>query len=613
MRFFLTLCALTSLLQILPAQSDEAARKLQLAQTLERSGDWKQATSLYEDLWLSDTTNYVYFDALHRAYSQLKEYDKALRLIEHRLRIRPSEFYLTAFLGGVYFDAGLRAQADSAWEALLRVQPRQRQMYALVAQQMQERRLFGRAIDTYRKGRAAVGNEAEFAQELAMLHSATQAYGDAVAEYLRILEQTPHQLGYVQSRIASFTIRDEGLRQAEASVSSAIARKPDNIQFRSLHAWILMEQGRFAEALPVYRTIDSLSAGNGAQVYTFAQAAVREGFYTEASRAFNDIIMLTPPSPLRSQALYGMAQAYEQARAGNPVSSAAAPEAAGLVPESMPPPDSALMAYARVIGEYPGSQPAIQSMFRIGIIRYERLFDLDGAMQAFDEVRKDRRAGNLAWDALLMSTDVLVAKGDVPGARSRLLEAPTPARTFLGERFTLQYARLSYYLGEFNLAQGMLRGVIETLSGDAANDGLTLYYHIQDGAVDSASLASFAKAEVLELQRKHAEALQYYREVSVNARTAMLASRSRLSVAEMLVMLGKPEQAITLLDSVVTTYQTDVLRDRALFRVGSLYQHQLKDTARARAAYEKFLVLFPTSVFADEVRHRVRILGKDPS
>ncbi len=593
------------------AQTDEQTRKLQIAQSLEQAGDWKQAAVLYEDLWRSDTTNYVYFDALRMAYSQMKEYDKALGLISHRMRMRPAEFYLAAYLGGTWFDAGQHQRADSVWEALLQVQPRQRQMYVLVAQQMQERRLFGRAIDTYLKGRAATGNDAEFAQELALLHSAMQTYGEAVREYLRILEQTPHQLGYVQSRIASFTIRDEGLRQAAEVVAEAVKRQPARTQFRALQAWLLMEQGRYADALPVYRTIDSLSGTNGAQVFSFAQSAARAGQFAVAIEAYGDIVAITPPSQLRPQAMYGMAQAYEQTLPDRSGGVSVLVHQDPYVPESMQASDSAQVLYQRVIQEYPGSQPALEALFRIGVIRYERLFDLDGALRAFDEIRADRRAGNLAWEALLMSTTVRVARGDVEGARAMLTTAPQQARGYLQDRFTLQYARLSYLLGQYELSLGMLRGVTESLSRDAANDALTLFYHIQEGSSDSSSLALFAKAELLQQERKYAEALGLYKEVSVVARTAMLGSRSRIAVAEMLTTLGRPGEAVVLLDSVVRTYPSDVLRDRALYLMGVLYEERLGDRQQASDAYEKFLALFPTSVFADNVRQRVRSLRKD--
>jgi tetratricopeptide (TPR) repeat protein len=611
MRIVYTILIAVQLVAALSAQSDEQSRKLQIAQSLERSGDWKQATVLYEDLWSSDTTNYVYFDALRRAYAQLKEYGKAMTLLEHRLRMRPSEIFLAAQLGGLYFDAGRREQADSVWQHILRGQPRQRQLYVLVAQQMQTRRLFGRAIETYRAGRTATGNQADFVQELALLHSATQEYGKAVEEYLRLLVQSPHQLGYVQSRIASFTIREEGLQQAQTVVARAVEDQPENVPIHTLYAWVLMERDLYVDALDTYRTIDRLTRSNGAQLFSFAEQAFREGRYTEAIRAYQDIASSPPPAPLRPRALYGMAESYEYLH--QPVSHDRRSLSlyASQVRENAPKPDTALMLYANIINEYPGSEPALRSRFRIGVITFNRLFDVDAALRAFDTIRKDRSAGGLTWEAYLMSADVLVAKGDVVGARKILEEAPPQARDHLQERLVLKRAWIEYLLGEHTKAQSMLSEVIQTLTRDGANDGLTLFYHVQEGVADSGSLAMFARGELLAWQRKYSEAFTYFEEVGRTARTALLSSRARIESADMLVLLGQSMTAIELLDSVVATHQSDVLRDRALFRVGTLYEEEIDDIPKAVQTYERFLQLFPTSLYADEARRRVRLLRKD--
>ncbi len=598
---------------VLVGQNDEATRKLQIAQSLEQAGDWQQASGLYEDLWRQDTANYVYFDALRRAYTQLKEHEKAIAVIEHRLRIRPTESYLAAYLGGVYFDAGRRPAADSVWMALLASAPKQRQLYVAVAQQMQERRLFGRAIETFQKGREVIGAPAEFAQELAFLHSATQSYEEAVGEYLRILEQTPHQLGYVQSRIASFTIRDEGLKQAERAIARAISRRPSNVQFKTLYAWVLMEQEKYPAALKTYRELDALSSANGAQLFNFAETAVRDGKLRIAVEAYSEIIMAVPQSSLRPHAMLGMAQAYERLSTVSVPKQAAAPPALQPIPETAVPADSALELYSRIMKEYPGSQPALLSLFRIGILRYERYADLDGALRALGDVRANPRSGILAWDALLAEADVLIARGDLPGARTLIQQAPQQARTYLAERLVLKEAWVEYLVGSFTAAQSILGKVIGSLNKDAANDGLTLYYFIQEGSADSSSLVLFARGELLIRQRKYSEALEIFRAVGRTARTAMLASRSRLESADMLVRLGKEREAIQLLDSIVTNHRTDVFRDRALFRIGTVYEERMGDTERARETYERFLALFPHSLFAEEARRRARALRSDPS
>jgi outer membrane protein assembly factor BamD (BamD/ComL family) len=51
-----------------------------------------------------------------------------------------------------------------------------------------------------------------------------------------------------------------------------------------------------------------------------------------------------------------------------------------------------------------------------------------------------------------------------------------------------------------------------------------------------------------------------------------------------------------------------IWKDRAQFRIAEIYERQMKDAPRATAAYEELLLRYPTSLYADEARQRVRRL-----
>jgi outer membrane protein assembly factor BamD (BamD/ComL family) len=53
---------------------------------------------------------------------------------------------------------------------------------------------------------------------------------------------------------------------------------------------------------------------------------------------------------------------------------------------------------------------------------------------------------------------------------------------------------------------------------------------------------------------------------------------------------------------------TSVLRDRAQMRIAEVYERLLKDNVKAVEAYERLLEQFPTSLFVEEARKRIRAL-----
>lgn len=585
---------------------------LQLAQTLEQSGEWQQASELYLALWSNDSTNYVYFDALRRAYGQLKQYDKAVDLIERRLRQRPQEVHLMASLGGVLYDAGRLTAADSVWNALLSMRPAPRQMFVLVAQQMMERRLYDKAEETYRRGRTTTKNPADFAEELAMLYSARQEYGEAVGEYLRILRSAPHQIGYIQSRIASFTFRSEGLAQARRVIENEVASRADDIAIRTLFAWVLMEQGDYDAALDVTRELDHLAAAGGNELFAFAERAFREGKYEVAARSYGELAGRTAPSPLRPAALLGLGRTLER-RTALESAEGQSPQDSNRVLESPFSPDSALRVYKDVIDQYPGAPQAIHAQYRSGIVLFEKYFDLDAASASFDLVRKNPRSGPLSWDALMMEVDILLARGDIEGAARTLSSIPETGQRALGDTYLLKHAWVLYLSGSFTKALEVLERLSESLERDGANDAMELQYHIVESLADSANLAFFARGEALIRRRAYAEAKEVFIAVSRSARTTGLSSRARLRSSDMSLHVGDVRGCIALLDSIVRTMPEDPNRDIAHFRLAETYERHLRDRVRALELYESFLLRHPSSLLTEEARKRVRRLRGDVS
>lgn len=598
---------------ILPAQDPEQSRQLQLAQSLEQAGEWTRASALYEGLYRADSINYVYFDALRRSYIQLKEYRKAIDLVQRRIVLRPGEAFLTAQLGGLTYDAGEAARAESLWNAALLLQPANRQMYVIVAQQMQERRLYDKAIRTYEAGRGATRNPTDFVEELALLHSATQAYSAAVEEYLRLLRAAPHQLGYIQSRIASFTMKEEGVRNARTVVQAAVERAPADVPLRTLLAWLAVEQGDHAAALEQYRIIDRLARASGNELYSFAQRTMREQAFRTAADAFRDVIAVGSASPLFLPARLGYARAMEEI-AVRDTSARPAPQAAGEnAAESFPSLDRAVSLYREIARDAPNSDAAVQALYRVGVVALERTFDLDGALAAFTQVQRLPRAGGLGWEAALAAAEVNIARNDLAAASASLHTIPNGAPPEVRDRVVFTQARIASFEARFDSALALLHTLAGAIDRDLANDAIGLQVFLQENRGVEAALAAFTRGDLLQRQRKYAEALIQFQGVVKDFPTALLMDDALLRTGELQALLGRPADAVAVFRHMFGELKTSMLRDRALFRAGDVTERSLRDRTTALEIYEQFLQEFPHSLFTEEVRQRIRRLRGDAS
>ncbi len=604
----------------LRAQENDAALKLRLAQSFEQGGEWERAVELYESLYRSDTNNYVYFDGLRRGYTQLRQFDKAINLIKSRLQVQPTDVGLLASLGGLYYESGSERTADSLWDRIIRFDPKNIGLYRMVAAQMMEHRLFDQAVQTYLAGRKATGNDQAFTEELATMYLVLQQYSAASTEYVKLLRTSPQQLPLVQSRIGSFTIRDEGLRAATEVTREEVKKYPDNTTLRKLDAWLAMEGKDYQTALEEYRAIERLSGSSGSELLNFASRALQDGQYRVASEAYHDITDLSRVTTIVSQARFGYARSaeYLSSQADSASSPAPAREQSQATTESSGVSEirksyqEAIGLYEGVIRDYPNSDLAAQSYFRIGTIRMNKFLDFNGAIEAYTKARKTAQTLELGGEALSKIAEVYVAENDLPSARKEyhsLTMIPLPAYQ---QRALFRIAEIDYFEGKFDTALTALKQLAANLNSDISNDVLTLEYFIaENNTTNPAALVAYAKADLLLRQLRYSESLALFNDVVRRFPGSFLVDDASMKIGELQLLLNQPEDALSTFRHIVEDMPESILRDHAQMKIAETYQFVLKDKAKAIAAYEFILAKFPHSLYLEEARKRIRLLRGD--
>lgn len=605
-----------ALVQGAAAQQTDIATKLRLAQSFEQAGEWGRAASLYESLLEENPQSFVVVDGLRRTYSELKEYEKAINLIRQQLRSNPADDNMLTILGGLYDLSGKQQAADSLWQLVIKKDVKNAGLYRLVAAQLIDHRQYDRAIEIYLQGRAGTKNDNIFVDELASLYAALHQYDHAATEFLKLVRANPQQMSYVQSRLASFTNRPEGWQSALGVVNDAVRQSPENVQLHTILAWLLIEGKQYNGALEQYRIIDRVTKANGAELFAFAKRAAQERAYRTAQRAFQEIIGMNGSASILSYARFGYARAVEELSAeSDSVAQQSGPGPVGNatagVAETMPTFQGALSLYDAVLVDFPNSDVGMQALFRIGVIRFVRFFDLDGAAKAFDAIRNLPFNPPLQQEAVMRLAEVEIAKNDLKRAREEYTQLLRMTSDQNRDKLLFRLAELNYFQGGFDSASTMLQKLGNTLRSDEANDALQLLYFIQENRPSGDALGEFARADLLVRQRKYSEALTRFQALTVRYPSVSLVDDAVMRVAELQLLLNHPDDALSVFRRIVVDMPTSVLRDRAQMRIAEVYENRMKDKAKALEAYEKVLELFPTSLFVEEARKRIRILRGD--
>ena len=595
--------------------------KLRLAQSYERSGNIEAAVKLYEEMYSKDSSNVVLFEALRRNYLQVKRYEEAAGLIERRLGGNPGDIGLLAQLGSIYTRKSDERKAAAAWEQAIALDPKHEFSYRVVAGAMIDCRQFDKAVATFQRGRTGCSAPALFTNDLANLYAIMLNYADATREYLNLLKQDQTQLGYAEARMANYTGRSEGLDAATLAVEQAVKKETDNLTYHQLLAWLYMEGKHFDRAYAVYKMMDDRLKAAGRELHYFAQTALREKAFAVASTAFQDIIAACPKFSQLAQVKFGFAQALEgidDQRDTLNLFGAADPFAVKEHPEteSEPKYGGAVAAYHRVVTEYPKTETAARSLYRIAALKQERFFYLDGARSALETLlREYSMFAPLRTEALLRLGEVRLDAGDLDGARAAydsVAQAVQGAGQDQKEGAALHLAELDYFQDNFDAALERLKTLTRNSTSNAANDALSLQIFIQENLKPSpAALKEFAKADLLKRQRKLSQALGLFESLLQSYPKSDILDETLMNIGDVFARMRAYEKAIEAYGRLARDYPESIALDRALMKEARVFQYGINDSAKAVESYQKLLKLYPNSIYVSEARKRIRELRGD--
>jgi tetratricopeptide (TPR) repeat protein len=594
------------------AQSTE--NKFRLAQSYEQGGDFESAVKLYKELYIAEPTNSPFFDGLRRSYIFLKRYDEAIGLIRNQLTRNKNDANLFCLLASALYQAGNEKEANAAWESAVASDPKNANIYRLVANSLLENRLLEKTAELYRRARTTIGDETLFTLDLAYLLGVMMDYHGATIEYLRYLAPMPTQLGYVQNRLAQFTGKPEALAAAIEAVRSA-GIKPDELTTQRLLGWLILEGKNYADAFEVYKTIDRLANAQGVELYAFGDRAYKEGAYAIAAEAYKAAAEVLPKDR-RAFAQFGLALATKELTTLGDTSLPPI-HSGSTIPEAQSRYATAIDYFRAVIAERPNTDLAAKAHYHIGRIQFEKHFDLDGALASFAGAESSLSA--VRFDVAIKCGEVLTAKADTASAAARfrqVIGAPnaTPDQQ---DEATFRLAELAYFGGNVSEAMDLLGSISANVKADYTNDALQLLSFLQEntapmGGTSEAQLKEFARADFLARQHKNTEAISLLQHLINKNPQALFVDEGWMRIAMLQTHARLYTDALASYQKLLDTFsESSIALDKAQFNIARLYDVHLKDKPNAIAAYERLLATYPQSLLVDAARKRIRELRGD--
>jgi tetratricopeptide (TPR) repeat protein len=575
---------------------------IQIANEYLSKGDKEKALLLFQQLVKKNEnipfihTNYLNLLIDIGKYEEAESYlDKLIRRddkLNHRLD-----------LGVLYFRSGNLARADKYLRAYAKELEADTYKLKSAADYLASKNLTEYAILYLHEARSLTKNSSMFALELANYYRLVGKRDQMVEEYLNYVTQTPSNSSYIKNVMQILLTKPEELESLEKLLLDRIQANPNSEVFADLIIWVNLQQKNFYGAFIQSRAYDKRFRKEQSKTLEIAQIALNNQDYDNADRCFAHVIKEFAGTDNELPARLGLIRTREaKVKKSYPVNKDSVRYLIG--------------EYDRFKSTYADNANSFEAALNQALLHAYYLQEMDPAIELMQGLIANNRVGPA------MRAKVKIELGDIYVLKEEPWEATllysqvekSQRETPQGYEAKLKNARLSYYKGEFKLAQEHLDILKQATTREIANDAMELSMRIKENTTFDTlgtDLKQFAAIELLVAQNKTQQALEKLAVFTDGDANRMIKDDACWLEATLRLKAGEFQKALTLYEKIVSEFGEDLLADDAYFMQGEVYERYLNNKEKAMEIYREFLTRYPGSVYVAEARKRFRTLRGD--
>ena len=580
-----------------------------LANEYYEQGDFEKALKEYKEL-AKDNSN---ISRIHDNYLKLllseEEFNEAEKYLKGTIKDNPDNFFYKVDLGMLYKSQKEEEKAENVFNDIIAEQAKdagennKTNGIRFLAQIFFEKNLRQKALETYQEGRKAMNRPDMFSLELANAYQLMNQKQEMVLEYLIFSKSQPQNLSYVKNSFQRALTEPEDLDTLETTLYEFIQKDAGNPIYNDLLVWTHLQQKNFSAALRQARALDRRLQNNAENIINVGLIAFRNQEYKTAQKAFDYVLDEFPDSPSRNLASRYVLLADEE-----------------VVKETYPVDTTAIKS---LIVKYQDYKESLRDVFniidanrRVAHLYAFYLNEIPKAIEILTEnVNQPVGKHKVIAESKMDLADIYLLNEEP--WESILLYAQVE-RMFkdepLGYEAKLKSAKLSYFKGEFELAQSHLDILKLATSREIANDALNLSILIKNNTVfDSTDVVmqEYANIELQLFQNQKNEAIAALNRMIEKYPNHSIIDEVYFLMAKTERELGHFDKALTALGVINEGHYYEILGDDALFLTGIILEDDLKNNEKAMEVYLQLLEKFKGSIFVSEARKRLRELRGD--
>ncbi|HVP36756.1 MAG TPA: tetratricopeptide repeat protein [Terriglobales bacterium] len=563
-------------------------RDLDAAQALVTAGRSAEALPMLEKLEKISPDNRQVFFFLSRAYLDTKAYDKLENLLKTWLEKHPGEWATWAKLGDLYLKTGEKTKADESFKQTLKLSTDTLNAYHLVAATYLTNKEMEKGIETYKQGIKKLGNPPVLLRDLANIYEAAGDWTSSLEYYFAWAKADTTAYPDVERKIMQFIESGEKPDQLESGVKKLIELEPKKSLGYKLYGDLKLKKGEMEQAFEFYKTADVLSSPKGENLLLFARTCLKRKSYELSLRACHY--------------LESICQSVECSIESRLISSSSL---AGLQKY-----DEALSVYQKLAQDFPIRQVQAQAYFQMGNIY------LDNLKKKGDATIWYRKILPLKETSFYPGT--LIKLGEIYLLNNQLDSAIVHYEKSLkdpiaqpdSEELCFRLADVRFYKGDLEESAELYQKIINDFpKGMFVNNSLERLNLIKDNLdMNRPFLKDFSKGLLLEYQGNFTEAEKLF-EIISQAKVSTLSDAALMEKSALLRKQKDFKSSISEYQSLSDKFPESPYLALALKSIGDIYQQDLGDIPKAKETYELFLKKFPTSLYVQEVREKLKVLS----
>lgn len=578
-------------------------QEIKLADEYLRQNEPEKAREVYRRLAKDEKSVPAFQKKYVQTLQTLQAWDEAEKFLKRQIRNFPEEPIYKAEYAMILDKQnrpGETAKTLGRMHDNLKKNP---QPIYLVAQYLLESQQLKWAEEMYLEVRQSSDKKTEYAFQLAQLYKLNGETEKMLDEYVGVAVENPDNMAFVQNAMQDDIEKAGDFEKLEKVLLAKLQKEPGQSVYSDLLIWYYIQQKDFHRAFVQARAVDKRLKMEGSKLMEIGQISLQNKDYKAASETFEYLVREYPQSQNYALSRRFLVNAKEELVKGTfPVDAQAI--------------RSLISDYRMLLRELGRTPKTIDAMRNMALLYGFHLNEKDSAaallQEAVKTARNDRKfvdkckldlgdiylLKNEPWEATLLYSQVEKDQRDSP----------------LAYDAKLRNARLNYFKGDFQLAQEHLDILKLATSREIANDAMDLSILIQDNTgLDStgAAMREYANAELLMFQNRNDEAMTLLDGLLTKYAGHSLSDDVLWQQAQIYLNRNENEKAAAKLQKIATDYGYDTLGDDADFTLAKLKEEKLGKKDEAMEAYKNFLTKHPGSIFVVEARKRYRALRGD--